>query len=109
MVGMSLFTPKDREEIADRVCRLLGEDDRVEGVFVVGSLAGRSDRWSDIDIEVIVAEDEDLAVVAADWVGSLYRLFPIVHHFETAFGDTLVRGFLLWSKPDGSPSGVRRE
>lgn len=95
MVGMSLFTPKEREEIADRVCRLLGDDGRVEGVVVVGSLAGRSDRWSDIDIEVIIADDQDLTAVAADWVGSLYERFPVVHHFETAFGETLVRGFLL--------------
>lgn len=95
MMGMSLFTPKEREEIADRVCRLLGDDGRVEGVVVVGSLVGQSDRWSDIDIQVIIADDEDLTAVAADWVGSLYELFPVVHHFETAFGETLVRGFLL--------------
>jgi hypothetical protein len=25
----------------------------------------------------------------------MYELLPVVHHFETAFGDTLVRGFLL--------------
>jgi hypothetical protein len=33
--------------------------------------------------------------VTADWVGRLYELLPVVHHFETAFGGTLVRGFLL--------------
>jgi predicted nucleotidyltransferase len=92
---MTLFTPEEREKIAERVCRLLGNDDRIEGVVIVGSLAGQSDRWSDIDIEVIVADDEELPAVTADWVGNLYELLPVVHHFETAFGDTLVRGFLL--------------
>jgi predicted nucleotidyltransferase len=92
---MSLFTSEEREETAGQVSRLLGNDSRIDGVVVVGSLAGRSDRWSDIDIEVLVADDEDLPAVTADWVGTLYELLPVVHHFETAFGDTLVRGFLL--------------
>jgi hypothetical protein len=28
-----------------------------------------------------------LATVTADWVGRLYELLPVVHHFETAFGE----------------------
>jgi predicted nucleotidyltransferase len=92
---MPLFTLEEREEIAGRVSRLLGEDSRVEGVVVVGSLAGRADRWSDIDVEVVVGDDAELEAVAADWVGRLYELLPVVHHFETAFGETLVHGFLL--------------
>jgi predicted nucleotidyltransferase len=92
---MSLFTPEEREETARRVSSLLGNDKRIEGVVIVGSLAGQSDRWSDIDIAVVVADDEELRAVTDDWVGSLYELLPVVHHFETEFGSTLVRGFLL--------------
>jgi predicted nucleotidyltransferase len=92
---MPLFTPEEREETAQRVSRLLVEDSRVEGVVVVGSLASSADRWADIDLEVLVADDEELPAVAADWVGYLYELLPVVHHFETVFGETLVRGFLL--------------
>jgi predicted nucleotidyltransferase len=92
---MSLFTPEEREMTAEQVSCLLGNDSRIDGVVVVGSLASEGDRWSDIDIEVVVGEDEEVLVVAADWVGNLYELLPVVHHFETAFGDTLVRGFLL--------------
>src|ERR671916_908574 len=92
---MRLFTPEEREDTAERVSRLLGDDSRIEGVVVVGSLAGQADRWSDIDLEVVVADDEDLATVTADWVGRLYELLHVVHHFETAFGETLMRGFLL--------------
>ena len=92
---MPLFTPEEREETAERVSRLLSDDSRVEGIVVVGSLASQADRWSDVDLEVIIGDDEELAAVTADWVGHLYLLLPVVHHFETAFGETLVRGFLL--------------
>jgi predicted nucleotidyltransferase len=92
---MSLFTPEEREKTAGHVSRLLSNDDRIDGIVIVGSLAGQSDRWSDIDIEVIVADDEELPAVAADWVENLYELLPVLHHFETAFGETLVLGLLL--------------
>jgi predicted nucleotidyltransferase len=92
---MPLYTPEEREETSERVSRLLREDDRVEGIVIVGSLACQPDRWSDIDLEVVVADNADLAAVAADWVSRLYEVLPVLHHFETAFGDTLVRGFLL--------------
>src|SRR5829696_2594915 len=82
---MPLFTPEEREETAEQVSRVLSDDSRVEGVVVVGSLAHQVD----------VADDEDLAAITADWVGYLYELLPVVHHFERAFGGTLVRGFLL--------------
>src|SRR5918997_560351 len=36
-----------------------------------------------------------ISAVAVDWVKYIYELLPVVHHFETAFGATLVRGFLL--------------
>jgi predicted nucleotidyltransferase len=77
---MPLFTPEEREETAERVSRLLGDDRRIEGVIVVGSLAGQADRWSDIDLEVVVGDDEELGAVTADWVGHLYELLPVVHH-----------------------------
>jgi predicted nucleotidyltransferase len=92
---MSLFTPEERGHTAERVSRLLGDDNRIDGVAIVGSLARQGDRWSDIDIEVVVAGDEELPAVAGDWVGNLYEVLPVVHHFEAAFGETLLRGFLL--------------
>jgi predicted nucleotidyltransferase len=82
---MPLFTPEEREETAERVSRALGDDSRVEGVVVVGSLAGQADRWSDIDLAVVVG-DEDLAAVTADWVGYLYELLPVVHYARRSEG-----------------------
>jgi predicted nucleotidyltransferase len=64
-------------------------------VVLVGSLAGTPDRWSDVDLEVVVVDEADAAEVAVDWVARLYDALPVVHHYETAFGHTLVRGFLL--------------
>jgi len=92
---MALFSPEEREETAKRISSLLGNDDRIDGVAIVGSLASQSDRWSDIDLVVIVSDDEELPAVTDDWVGNLHELLPVVHHFEVAFGETLVRGFLL--------------
>jgi hypothetical protein len=57
--------------------------------------AGRADRWSDLDLDGIVADGADCERVTADWVGRVYEEFPVAHHYETAFGTTLVRGFLL--------------
>src|SRR3954447_2879479 len=91
---MPLFTPEEREQTAERVSRVLSDDRRVEGV-VVGSLAHQADRCSDVDLVVLVGDYQELATVTADRVGRPYELLPVVHHFETAFGETLVRGFLL--------------
>ena len=92
---MALFTPESRDQTAARVAKLLETDDRVEGVVLVGSLAGRADRWSDIDLEIVVRDDVDAAGVAGDWTRDLYEDLPVVHHFETTFGSTRVHGLLL--------------
>jgi hypothetical protein len=92
---MPLFTPETRARTADQVGRLLTDDGRVEGVVLVGSLAGTPDRWSDVDLEVVVVDEADTAEVAADWVVRLYDAPPVVRHYETAFGHTLVQGLLL--------------
>jgi predicted nucleotidyltransferase len=92
---MPLFTSEQREETVDLITRLLREDGRIEGAVLVGSLLGDADRWSDVDLVVVVAGGADAAVVAADWISRLYEELQVVHHFETAFGETLVRGFLL--------------
>ncbi|HEU4488647.1 MAG TPA: aminoglycoside 6-adenylyltransferase, partial [Actinomycetota bacterium] len=90
-----LFTPEKRTEIADQVLSLVAQDERIEAALTVGSMATEPDRWSDIDLAIAVADHVDHVVVAHDWVVRLYEELPILHHFETAFGDSLVRGFLL--------------
>jgi len=94
--SVPIFTPSDRDAALPRVLELLEADRRVDAAVVTGSLgSGREDRWSDIDITSVVADSESCERVAADWAALIYREWPVAHHYETSFGTTLVRGFLL--------------
>ena len=91
-----MFTPAERDRVLERAVELVKQDSRVEASFLTGSLGrGAGDEWSDIDLQAVVAEGVDVASVAADWDALAYREWPVAHHYATAFGETLVRGYLL--------------
>ena len=90
-----LFTPESREATMERICALLQGDHRIDGIVLVGSMARTPDRWSDVDLEIVSGEQYEAGAVAGDWVFRMYAELPTLHHYEVAFGDTLVRGFLL--------------
>jgi predicted nucleotidyltransferase len=90
---MALFTAEERKRTAEEVSRLLSDDPRIEGVVVVGSLVGDPDRWSDIDLAAVVADEADCDAVSADWVGRLYEALPILHHFEAPSAKPLCGAF----------------
>jgi hypothetical protein len=93
---VTIFTASDRDATLARVLELLEADPRIEAAVITGSLgADRADRWSDFDLDAVVADGAACEEVAAEWVERLYRELPVAHHYETAFGTTLVRGFLL--------------
>ena len=92
---MAIFTPQGRDATADGVVALLSGDPRIEGAVYVGSSAGGADRWSDVDLVAVLVAGADPAAVASGWVRRMYDVLPVLHHFETAFGATPVRGFLL--------------
>lgn len=93
---MSIFVPSDREATLVRVLELLMADGRIEAAVITGSLGTqRADRWSDIDVASVVADAEDCERVAVDWIARIYRELPVAHHYRTAFGTTVVLGFLL--------------
>jgi predicted nucleotidyltransferase len=93
-----MFTPSERDAALARALKLLEADPRLEAAVVTGSLGGgREDRWSDFDVVGVVADGKSCEDVAADWVALAYREWPVVHHYETSFGTTLVRGFFLAS------------
>src|SRR5918995_3809385 len=93
---MPIFTTADRHATLERAVGLLEGDPRIEAAVITGSTgAGRADRWSDVDLDAIVVDGADCEGVTADWVKRVYEEFPVAHHYETAFGSTLVRGFLL--------------
>jgi predicted nucleotidyltransferase len=92
----ALYTPEQRDEVANRVLALLREDERIERAELSGSgTTGYTDRWSDVDVFVTVANGVDQQEVADSWIARLYEAMPVVHHFAVAFGDHHVRGFLL--------------
>ena len=93
---MALFTVADREAVLARVVELLAADRRVEAAVITGSIGGgRADRWSDFDLSAVLADGVEAAGFAAEWDALAYREWPVAHHYATAFGATLVRGYLL--------------
>lgn len=91
-----IFTEADRDAALARAIELLRADPRVEAAVITGSIGrGTADRWSDFDLDAVVAEGASTAEVARDWEQIAYREWPVVHHYATAFGTSLVRGFLL--------------
>ena len=91
-----MYTPEERDDVAQRLLGLLREDDRIERAELGGSgTSGYLDRWSDVDLDVTVADGVDQREVADSWVTRVYDAFPVVHHFAIAFGEHHVRGFLL--------------
>jgi hypothetical protein len=93
---MTLFSPADRDAALAHLLELLEADTRIDAAVITGSIGGgRADRWSDFDLDSVVAEGESAEVVTADWVSRIYAEWPVAHHYETSFGTSLVRGFLL--------------
>jgi len=93
---MAIFTSQDRDATLGRVLELLEADSRIEAAVLTGSLGSqRMDRWSDLDVASVIGAGESSEQVTDDWVSVVYREWPVAHHYETAFGSTLVRGFLL--------------
>lgn len=91
-----IFSADDREAVLSRVLELGEADHRLEAAVLTGSIGSDSaDRWSDIDVAFVVSDTESCEMIAEDWKEGCYRSLPVAHHYETAFGTTLVRGFLL--------------
>jgi predicted nucleotidyltransferase len=93
---VSLYSPAERDEVAQQLLELLREDEQIAGAELSGSATtGYTDRWSDVDVTVTVADGVDQGEVADSWIPHVYEALPVVHHFAVAFGEHHVRGFLL--------------
>jgi hypothetical protein len=93
---MPMFEAHERGIVLARALRLLEADPRIEAVMLTGSLGSQTmDRWSDLDIDAVIGAGESAEQVASDWVRLAYDEWPVVHHYETSFGNSIVRGFLL--------------
>lgn len=84
---MNFFTPAERIQTLDTLLDAFSSDPRLAGLLVVGSGAtGFTDRFSDIDLSVILPEPAQVRPVLEDWVLRLDELLPVAHHFWSRRG-----------------------
>jgi predicted nucleotidyltransferase len=76
------FSPEEREEILNRILDALRADERIAGALIVGSGAvGFDDDYSDIDLSVVVAEEDNVHPVFCKYREIFEKLLPIIGHF----------------------------
>ena len=93
-----MYTPEDRDRVRSNLLDRAREDPRISGAALTGSAAlDNEDRWSDVDVFLGVAEDNDIDDVAADWTEALVNEAGVVHHWDVRSGAALYRVFLLES------------
>ena len=92
-----LFSPERRQEILDRILVALRTDNRIAGVLVVGSGAvGFEDAYSDIDLCVVVAAEDDVNAVFREWRTRIEEILPVIHCIEITYGpNNYLYAFLL--------------
>ncbi|HET6445901.1 MAG TPA: nucleotidyltransferase domain-containing protein [candidate division Zixibacteria bacterium] len=95
--AMNHFTEEERQDILNDLLALMGQDDRLSGVILVGSAAeGFDDRFSDIDLSVVVDGEHEVATLFDDWKTRIAALFPVLSVFEVAHSENMfLSGFLL--------------
>ncbi len=95
-----MFTPKQRDDVRERVLEMARSDPRVTSGAITGSMARDAmDQWSDIDLAFGLAEGIDPDAVLHDWSEALGREFGVLDHFDLRAGAAVYRVFLL-------PSGL---
>lgn len=78
-----LYSAAYRCRVLDELTAALMDDERIAGAVLVGSgAAGFKDRYSDIDLAVLVGDESRVDEVYADWWRRIHALFPIVDAFE---------------------------
>jgi predicted nucleotidyltransferase len=79
-----------REELIQSVIDVLQADDRVRATWLSGSLGrGAGDRYSDVDLVAVVAE-ENRAGFVAEWDGIVATIAPVVLTNRLNFGASTV-------------------
>ncbi len=94
---MSLFTVGERQEIVEKLLDSLSHDEQIVGVLLVGSAAeGFDDRFSDIDLSVVVTDNRSVLEVFQEWKERIPNLFPVQSSFEVSTSEnSFLAGFLL--------------
>jgi len=89
------FSSEERADILNRILDALKTDDRIAGVLIVGSGAvGFDDDYSDIDLSVVVAEEDNVHPVFCKYREIFEKLLSIIGHFEVVYGNySYLHGF----------------
>lgn len=83
-----LFSAEDRQQVLDAMVALLRADARVAGAILVGSGAyGFRDRFSDIDLCVVVTDAEDVFPAFREFGAAIARQLPILQQRESPRGN----------------------
>jgi hypothetical protein len=73
-----------REQALSRITEALNNDDRIGGALLVGSGSqGFLDRYSDVDIAVLVCDEAELEEVYADWWNVVCSLLSVISAFKS--------------------------
>lgn len=89
-----LYTPEYRNHILDLLTAEFLKDKRIAGAVLVGSGSfGFKDRYSDIDLAVLVGDEGRLDEVYSDWWGKVHAAFPVIDAFKEK--PRRLYGFLL--------------
>jgi predicted nucleotidyltransferase len=78
-----LYDSEYRNHILETVTRALIDDKRIAGALLVGSGAkGFHDRYSDVDLTVLVGDETQLEEIYVDWWERLHDLLPTIDAFK---------------------------
>ncbi len=89
-----LYDAEYRNRALKKLINALSGDDRITGAVLVGSGAtGFRDRYSDVDLAVLIGEEARLEEIYADWWDRLHTLFNPVDAFKEP--SKHLYGFLL--------------
>src|ERR1700733_3076351 len=91
-----MFTEPSRDRLREGLISAARADDRIVAAAVVGSGAfDRTDRWSDIDLALRLAQACDLGLVVEAWTAEMYSRHGALDHLDVWLGKALYRVFLL--------------
>jgi hypothetical protein len=92
---MPVFTVAYRAQVRESLIETARADPEIVAAAAVGSSAGGSDRWSDLDLTFAVSDAATVEAVLARWTALMREQFSADVLFDIAVGPTIYRVFLL--------------
>jgi hypothetical protein len=91
-----VFTVEQRDRVSRQLIGRAELDERVASAAIVGAqAAGRTDRWSDIDLTFGVSDEVPVNDVMTDWTAALDAEFDAPALFDVHAGPSVYRVFLF--------------